>query len=108
VLNGGEPILPGKEPHSQIFVAIHCRVDDEQMTPNRELVRKVLHHSLMGAALGASLALTLLVINAHQLLHVIANGPSPGLVLVIFVLWLSGYFSFGASVTGLLLILAED
>ena len=67
---------------------------------DRKLFGELALHVLMGAALGAILAVLLLAFDAQHLLRIIWHGTAPTLTLVVFVAFISMYFAFGAAITG--------
>ena len=75
---------------------------------DRKLLQELAFHVLMGAALGAILAVMLLVVDAQHLLQIILAGTAPTLTLIVFVSFISMYFAFGAGITGLHFAIMED
>ena len=77
------------------------------VTSKLSLGRQLVGHLTMGAALGASLAISLLLCNAQNALQMIVNSTSPKLMLVVFVSTFSLIFAVGATLTGLIFVLEE-
>jgi F0F1-type ATP synthase assembly protein I len=71
------------------------------------MLRQLARQALMGAMLGTILALVLLVSNCQHLLDVVMGSSAPLIASAVFVAGLSLYSAFGATVTGLQLILQE-
>lgn len=57
-------------------------------------------HSAMGAALGLSLALVLLVLDAQHVFEMILNSAAPELTMLVFLGTFTLSFTVGATVTG--------
>jgi hypothetical protein len=74
----------------------------------RKLLHEMAFHLVMGATLGAILALALLAFNAQHLLDIILHDTAPTMTLIIFVFGLSMYFGFGAAITGLHFVIMDD
>jgi hypothetical protein len=75
---------------------------------DRKLFGELALHLLMGAALGAILAILLLAVDAQHLLKIIRHGSAPMLTLIVFVAFISMYFAFGAAITGFHFVIMED
>jgi hypothetical protein len=78
-----------------------------QSMNDRRLFQELALHALMGAALGAILAIMLLVVDAQHLQQIILRGTAPTLTLIVFVSFISMYFAFGAGITGLHFVIME-
>jgi hypothetical protein len=57
-------------------------------------------HSAMGAALGLSLALVLLILDAHHVFEMIVNSSAPEVTMLIFLGTFTLSFTVGATITG--------
>jgi hypothetical protein len=57
-------------------------------------------HSAMGAALGLSLALVLLLLDAQHVLEMIVNSSVPEVTMLVFLGTFTLSFSVGAAITG--------
>lgn len=75
--------------------------------PKPSLGRQLVGHLTMGGVLGASLAISLLLFNAQNVLQMIVNSTAPKLMLVVFVSTFSLIFAIGATLTGLIFALEE-
>jgi uncharacterized membrane protein len=71
------------------------------------LRRQLAGHLTMGGALGASLAISLLLCNAQNVFQMIVNSTAPNLMIVVFVSTFTLIFAIGATLTGLIFILEE-
>jgi hypothetical protein len=74
----------------------------------RSLPSKLAAHLAMGGLLGTALAVTLIVINARNILDLIALSASPWMTGMVFVSVLALFCAVGATLTGLIFILAEE
>ena len=76
------------------------------MQPNfkRPTYLELISHSAMGAALGFSLAMALLVLDAQHILEMIANSSAPELTMLVFLGTFTVSFTVGATITGWLFI----
>lgn len=77
------------------------------MGQQRQLIRQLAGHLLMGAVLGALFALWLLRTNFQHIFDVIAGSEAPLLMHTIFVGGLAAHFAFGAALTAFLFIVSE-
>jgi hypothetical protein len=75
---------------------------------DRQLMREVARHLLMGASLGAVFAVLLLVLNAQHLLDAILHSSAPAMALAIFVFGIVMHFAFGAAITGFHFVIMDD
>jgi len=75
---------------------------------DRKLFGELALHLLMGAAMGAILAVLLLAVDAQHLLRIIRHGSAPNATLIVFVAFISMYFAFGAAITGFHFVIMED
>ena len=57
-------------------------------------------HSAMGAALGFSLALVLLILDAQHVLEMIVNSSAPEVTMLVFLGTFTLSFTVGATITG--------
>jgi hypothetical protein len=73
----------------------------------RQLLRQLAGHLMMGASLGALLAVWMLQTNFQRIFDVIAGSEMPVLMHAIFVIGLAGYFAFGAALTAFLFIVSD-
>jgi hypothetical protein len=90
------------------FSDLFLRVTEGRMNSDRALFKRILCQFLFGSGLGVLLSIALLLSNARQLFELITNGPSPYILLCIFVCGPSMYIGFGAAVTGFLFVVAEN
>jgi hypothetical protein len=74
----------------------------------RRLPRHLAGNFAMGATLGACLAFSLLLANAHGLSSAINGSEAPGIVRVVFVVGLAAYLGFGAALTAFLMLVSDD
>jgi hypothetical protein len=65
-------------------------------------------HSAMGAALGFSLALVLLILDAQRVFEMIANSSAPGLTMLVFLGTFTLSFTIGATLTGWIFMTHES
>jgi hypothetical protein len=65
-------------------------------------------HLAMGASLGTGLALALILVDRGRLLEMIASSAPPGVTTLVFVGLLGSVCAVGATITGLIFMLAED
>jgi hypothetical protein len=65
-------------------------------------------HLAMGASLGTGLALALILVDSGRLLEMIASNAPPGVTTLVFVGLLGSVCAVGATITGLIFMLAED
>ncbi len=79
-----------------------------QAHATRSLVREVTGHLAMGAVLGLFLALVLLVSNARNIFEMIVHSSAPWLMMAIFVIVFTTYFAVGATLTGFIIVRAQD
>jgi len=75
---------------------------------DRQFLRELTRHLLMGAALGMVFAALLLALDAQHLLDAILHSTAPVVALVVFVSGVAMYFAFGAAITGLHFVIMED
>jgi len=66
----------------------------------RELFRHVALQFMMGAVLGALFMTALLVLNIQSLSDLVLHSTNPIAVSLILLCGASGYFAFGAAITG--------
>jgi hypothetical protein len=69
---------------------------------------ELLSHSAMGGALGLSLALALLVLDAQHILEMIINSSAPELTLLVFLGTFTLSFTVGATITGWIFIIHDS
>jgi hypothetical protein len=62
----------------------------------------------MGAMLGAIFIATLLALNAHHIRDAVLHGPAPAVNFIIIAVGVSGYFGFGAAITGFYFVMMDD
>jgi hypothetical protein len=75
-----------------------------QPKSKRPTYLELLSHSAMGGALGLSLALALLVLDAQHFLEMIINSSAPELTLLAFLGTFTLSFTVGATITGWIFI----
>jgi hypothetical protein len=75
---------------------------------DRKLFGELALHLVMGAALGAILAVLLLAVDAQHLLRIILHGSAPTLTLIVFVAFICMYFAFGAAITGFHFVIMDE
>jgi len=75
--------------------------------PKQSLGRELLGHVIMGAGLGAFLAISLLVIDARRIFQMIINSAASMLMLFVFVGTFALIFAVGAALTGVVFILED-
>jgi len=69
---------------------------------------KLAGHLAMGGVLGTALAVSLIVMNARNILDLIALSASPWMTGMVFVSIFALFCAVGATLTGLIFILAEE
>jgi len=69
---------------------------------------KLAGHLAMGGLLGTALAVSLIVMNARNVLDLIALSASPLMTGMVFVSVFALFCAVGATLTGLIFILAEE
>jgi len=77
------------------------------MGSERRVVRQLAGHLLMGAVLGTSLALYLLLSNTLHVFDIVKASEAPAEVFAVFVVGLAAYVAFGATITGFLFMCDE-
>uniref|UniRef100_Q07LB6 Uncharacterized protein n=1 Tax=Rhodopseudomonas palustris (strain BisA53) TaxID=316055 RepID=Q07LB6_RHOP5 len=87
---------------------LRCANGRSAMHNERRLLRQLAGHLMMGASLGALLALWLLETNFQRLFDVIAGSEAPIIMHAVFVTGLAAHFAFGAALTAFLMIGSED
>jgi O-antigen ligase len=65
-------------------------------------------HLAMGGLLGTALAVSLIVMNARNILDLIALSASPWMTGMVFVSIFALFCAVGATLTGLIFIMAEE
>lgn len=71
-------------------------------------IRDISGHAAMGATLGASLALTLLIADSRNIFAMIVNSAAPKLTMLAFLGIFATTFAVGAALTGLLFMAMEQ
>ena len=74
----------------------------------RSLPAKLAGHLAMGGLLGTALAVSLLVMNARNILDLVALSASPWMTGMVFVSIFALFCAVGATLTGLIFIMAEE
>jgi len=74
---------------------------------DRLLFRKLLQHSLMGAALGGVFSSVVLAFNIHHALDVVHSSAAPWTLMIILTAGSCLYFAFGAAITGFHFVIME-
>ena len=69
---------------------------------------KLAGHLAMGASLGTGLALVLLMMDTGRIIEMIVSSAHPRMTTLVFVGVLGSTCAVGATVTGLIFMLAED
>jgi hypothetical protein len=69
---------------------------------------KLAGHLAMGALLGTGLALALIVMDSGRIIEMIAGSAQPRMTTLVFVGVLGSICAVGATITGLIFMLAED
>jgi hypothetical protein len=82
-----------------------CAMPRPAKTPS--LAVKLAGHLAMGGLLGTALAVSLLVMNARNILELISLSGSPFMTGMVFVSIFALFCAIGATLTGLIFILAE-
>jgi hypothetical protein len=72
------------------------------------LLLRLAGHLAMGASLGTGLALALIMMDSGRIFEMIVNGAQPGMTTLVFVGVLGSICAVGATITGLIFMLAED
>ena len=72
------------------------------------LARFVVEQAIIGGALGAVLAITVLDLHSRRIYTMMTSGDAPILTVAIFVAALSATFAIGSSLTGFLLKVADE
>jgi hypothetical protein len=75
---------------------------------DRILFRKLLHHFLMGAALGGVFFGAVLVLNENRAFHLAQDVASSWTNAIILLIGCCTYFAFGATITGFHFVVTED
>jgi hypothetical protein len=75
---------------------------------NQSLAVKLARHLAMGGLLGTVLAVLLVAINVQNILGLISLSASPWVTAMVFVSVIALFCAVGATLTGLIFILAED
>jgi hypothetical protein len=83
------------------LAAQECRMQPKFKRPT---YLELISHSAMGAALGLSLALVLLVLDTQQIFEMIVNSSAPELTMLVFLGTFTLSFTVGATITGWLFI----
>jgi len=74
----------------------------------QSLAVKLARHLAMGGLLGTVLAVLLVAINVQNILGLISLSASPWLTAMVFVSVIALFCAVGATLTGLIFILAEE
>ncbi len=74
---------------------------------NRPLYLELVSHSVMGAALGFSLALALLILDPQHVFEMIVNSAAPELAMLVFLGMFTLTFTAGATITGWVFIIQD-
>jgi hypothetical protein len=69
---------------------------------------KLAGHLFMGASLGTSLALALIMTDTGRIFEMIVSSAQPRVTILVFVGVLGSVCAVGATITGLIFMLAED
>jgi len=69
---------------------------------------KLAGHLVMGATLGTGLALALLMMDTGRIFEMIVSSAQPRITTLVFVGVLGSTCAVGATITGLIFMLAED
>jgi hypothetical protein len=69
---------------------------------------KLAGHLAMGASLGTGLALALIMMDTGRIFEMIVSSVQPGITTLVFVGVLGSICAVGATITGLIFMLAED
>ena len=69
---------------------------------------KLAGHLAMGASLGTGLALVLLMMDTGRIFEMIVSSAQPRITTLVFVGVLGSICAVGATITGLIFMLAED
>ena len=69
---------------------------------------KLAGHLAMGASLGTGLALVLLMMDTGRIIEMIVSSAQPRMTTVVFVAVLGSICAVGATITGLIFMLAQD
>jgi hypothetical protein len=75
---------------------------------NQSLAVKLARHLAMGGLLGTVLAVLLVAINVQNILGLISLSASPWVTAMVFVSVIALFCAVGATLTGLIFILAEE
>jgi hypothetical protein len=75
---------------------------------DRQLLRKLLLHFAIGAALGGIFSAALLILNIQHLWDVIQGSVAPRTTMIILIGGCCGYFAFGATITGFHFVLMDS
>jgi hypothetical protein len=78
-----------------------------QSGSRRTLIRELFGHLVMGACLGAFLALSLLISDAQNVFQTIVNSSTPRFTIAVFVGAFALTFAIGATLTGLIFSLED-
>jgi len=80
----------------------------QRPSKTQSLPLKLAGHLAMGGALGTALAVSLIAMNARNILDLIALSASPWMTGMVFVSIFALFCAVGATLTGLIFILAEE
>ena len=69
---------------------------------------KLAGHLVMGATLGTALALALIMTDTDRIIEIIVSSAQPRMTTLVFVGVLGSVCAVGATITGLIFMLAED
>lgn len=73
----------------------------------RPIYLELVSHSVMGAALGFSLALVLLILDAQHIFQMIVNSSASELTMLVFLGMFMLTFTIGATITGWVFIIHD-
>jgi len=74
----------------------------------RPFLLRLAGHLAMGASLGTGLALALITMDTSHIFEMIVSGANPRITTFVFVGVLGSICAVGATITGLIFMLAED
>ena len=74
----------------------------------RSFLLKLAGHLAMGASLGTGLALALILMDTGRIFEMIVSSAQPRVTTLVFVGVLGSICAVGATITGLIFMLAED
>src|SRR5215470_4212666 len=105
-------LIPAETRNNTLTSGVSCMLKKACAMPRpskmQSLPFKLAGHLAMGGLLGTALAVSLIVMNARNVLDLIALSASPLMTGMVFVSVFALFCAVGATLTGLIFILAEE